>query len=344
VIEQTIRQSLPDDFQTAEFLLARGLIDDVVPRAELRPVLTRLLAASERRPARPDDDGDVRTDPALRHPDLLPDREPWDTVQLARHIDRPTTLEYIGHIFDGFHELHGDHASGDCTAIVGGLARLDGRPVMVIGHQKGHSTRELVARNFGMPRPEGYRKAIRLMRLAGKIGVPVLTFIDTPGAYPGIEAEERGQAIAIAESLRVMSGLRVPVIAVVTGEGGSGGALALGVADRVLVCANAVYSVISPEGCAAILWNDPAAAPKAAAALRVSAADLLRLGVADAAVPEPPGGAHTDPTSAAELLREALAAALSELDTVDAGDLVGERRRRFRRFGQPIGAEPGGRT
>src|SRR6266446_615887 len=218
----------------------------------------------------------------------------WQRTQLARHVRRPHARDFYRLLFDDFIELHGDRVYGDDPAIVGGLARFEGRSVVVVGHQKGRETREKIARNFGMPHPEGYRKALRLMQLAEKFGKPVLTLIDTPGAYPGIGAEERGQAEAIARNLRAMAELRVPVVAVVTGEGGSGGALAIGVADRVFMLEYAIYSVISPEGCAAILWNDAAKAPEAAALMRITAPDLLRLGVIDGIVAEPPGGAHRD--------------------------------------------------
>ena len=212
----------------------------------------------------------------------------WQRTQLARHVRRPHTRDLCRLLFDDFLELHGDRVYGDDPAIVGGLARFEGRSVVALGHQKGRDTREKIARNFGMPHPEGYRKALRLMQLAEKFGKPVLTLIDTPGAYPGIGAEERGQAEAIARNLRAMAELRTPTIAVVTGEGGSGGALALGVADRVFMLEHAVYSVISPEGCAAILWNDAAKAPEAAALMRITAPDLLRLGVIDGVVAKPP--------------------------------------------------------
>ncbi|MGH8907103.1 MAG: acetyl-CoA carboxylase carboxyltransferase subunit alpha [Egibacteraceae bacterium] len=333
VIEQTIRQRLPKGFQTAEFLMEHGLIDDVQPRAMLRPVLANLLATQKpRRPRR------VTRDSAglIRWPEELPVRDAWQTVQLARHIDRPTALDYISHLLHGFQELHGDRMSGDCPAIVGGLGLLGDLPVMVIGHQKGHSTRDLVARNFGMATPAGYRKTARLMRLAAKLGVPVVTLIDTPGAYPGVEAEEHGQAIAIAENLRLMSGLPVPIVAVITGEGGSGGALALGVADRVLICANAVYSVISPEGCASILWKTPLAASTAAAALRLDARALLADRIVEGVVPEPEGGAHRDPVLAADLLRDALTATLDDLLSRGPKQRRSERHRRFRRFGANV--------
>ncbi|GII80972.1 hypothetical protein Sru01_59540 [Sphaerisporangium rufum] len=329
VIEQTIGQTLPADFQTAEFLLAHGLIDMIQPRRQLRDTLARLLSlGGPREPAPAAVVGAIVTDPALLRP-----REAWTAVRLARELGRPTTLDYAGYLLDGFVELHGDRMSADCPAIVGGVGRLDGLPIMLIGHQKGHGTHELIARNFGRATPEGHRKVARLMRTAAKLGLPIVTFIDTQGAEPGLRAEENGQAVAIAENLRLMSGLPVPVVAVVTGEGGSGGALALGVADRVLACENAVYSIISPEGCAAILWRDAAEAPRAAAALRVDARELLRLGLIDGVVPEPDGGAHTDPARAAAHLRAAITSALAELVPVDGAQLVRDRRAKFRRHG-----------
>ena len=257
-------------------------------------------------------------------------------VRLARMIARPTTLDYARWLLDGFFEMHGDRISGDCQAMVGGIGRFQGCPVMLIGHQKGHSARELKARNYGMPTPAGYRKACRLMRLAARLGLPIVSLIDTQGAYPGIEAEADGQAWAIAESLNVMANLPVPIVAVVTGEGGSGGALALALADRVLVLANSVYSVISPEGCAAILWHDAHAAPLAARCLGLEPRDLLKHGIADGVIPEPEGGAHRDPAAAAEIVRCALVDVLGELDGVDAERLVHERAARFRAFGTQL--------
>jgi acetyl-CoA carboxylase carboxyl transferase alpha subunit len=254
-------------------------------------------------------------------------------VAKARSLDRPTTLDYLGLAFDDFQELRGDRLGGDCSAIVGGPARLGGQPVMVLGTQKGHTADELVQRNFGMATPDGYRKAARLMRLADKLGLPIVTLVDTPGAHPGAEAEERGQAIAIAENLRLMASLTVPVVTVITGEGGSGGALALAVANRVLMFSDSVYSVISPEGCAAIVWKDPAAAPRAAQALRLNARDLLRLGVVDGVVPEPDGGVDAEPLVAAARLRDAVGLALAELAPLGATELTADRRARFRRFG-----------
>ncbi|MEV4245600.1 acetyl-CoA carboxylase carboxyltransferase subunit alpha [Streptosporangium canum] len=330
VIEQTIQADLPKGFQTAEFLLARGLVDAVVPRSALRPTIACLLDAQA--PAQPSTVTGTG-EGLVRDPGELPEREPGQVVEIARHQQRPTALDYMNQLLDNFQELRGDRMSGDCPAIVGGLGRFDGRPVIVLGHQKGRDTTERVQRNFGMALPEGYRKAARLMRLAVKLGLPIVTLVDTPGAHPGIGAEERGQAWAIAENIRLMSGLPVPIVAVITGEGGSGGALALAVADRVLACSGAMYSVISPEGCAAILWKDRSAAPMAAAALQLGARDLLRHEIVDAVVPEPEGGAHRDPVAAAELLRAALSETLREVVAISLDDLVAQRRRRFRRYG-----------
>jgi acetyl-CoA carboxylase carboxyl transferase subunit beta len=277
----------------------------------------------------------ARHDPIVRDPGLLAEPEPWQQVRRARDLSRPTTLDYINLAFDGFVELHGDRVSGESAAMVAGLARLGGRPVAVIGQQKGHTPAELAERNYGMPGPDGYRKAARVMRLAAKLGLPVVTLVDTPGAYPGEQAEEQGQAFAIAENLRLMASLPVPVVTVVTGEGGSGGALGIAVANRVLIWEHAVYSVISPEGCAAILWKDPAFGPRAAEALGLTSRDLLRLGVVDGVLLEPPAGLGADPARAADELGAALLASLSELSAMDAAQLVEHRRERFDRFGRP---------
>jgi len=339
VIEQTIRQQLPDGFQTAEFLREHGFVDMVVPRQRLRGELARLLrsAGGPRRSATSPRDtaaGDLVTqDLAIRDPGRLPDGDPWAQVKAARQLDRPTTLDYLALAFDDFQELHGDRLGGDCPAMVAGLARLGDLPVAVIGQQKGHNPADLAARNFGMPRPAGYRKAGRIMRLAAKLGLPVVTLVDTPGAYPAADAEENGQAVAIAESLRLMMSLPVPVVSVITGEGGSGGALGIACANSVLIFANGVYSVISAEGCASILWRDPGAAPRAAAQLGLSARDLLRLGVVDGVLPEPPGAAGSDPARAAETLHAALIHELGGLSGLRRQDLVSTRRDRFRRFG-----------
>ena len=257
----------------------------------------------------------------------------WQRTLLARHPKRPYTRDWCKLLFDDFLEVHGDRLYGDDAAIVGGLARFEGRSVVIIGHQKGRDTREKIARNFGMPHPEGYRKAQRLFEMAAKFGKPVLTFIDTPGAYPGIGAEERGQAEAIARNLKLMAGLPTAIIAVVTGEGGSGGALAIGMGNRVLMLEYAVYSVISPEGCAAILWGDAGKAAEAAEVMRTTAPDLVRLGVVDGIVPEPVGGAHRDWDGAAANLRAALREQLATLAHRTTDELIGERYEKFRKMG-----------
>jgi acetyl-CoA carboxylase carboxyl transferase subunit alpha len=257
----------------------------------------------------------------------------WESVQLARHPKRPHSLDYIGKVFTDFLELHGDRAFADDAAVVGGPAFFEGKPVMVIGQQKGRDTKQKLHRNFGMPKPEGYRKALRLMQMADKFRRPVITLLDTPGAYPGIDAEERGQAEAIALNLREMARLRVPVIVVVIGEGGSGGALGLGVGNRIYMMENAVYSVISPESCAAIIWRDASKAELAARALKMTSADLVRLGLVDGVVAEPDGGAHNSPDAAAESLRLTLRSALAELAGLPAEQLIEERYQKFRRMG-----------
>lgn len=272
--------------------------------------------------------------------------DPMEQVQVARHPRRPYTLDYIEAVFTDWFELKGDRRFRDDEAIVGGWARLDGRSVMLIGHQKGRDMKENLRRNFGMPHPEGYRKALRLMRMAAKFGKPVVTLIDTPGAYPGFGAEERGQAEAIATNLREMARLRVPTVSVVIGEGGSGGALALGVTDRILLLEHSVYSVISPEGCAAILWRSAEKRSEAARALRLTSADLLKLGVADEVIPEPPGGAHADPYSTMTSVAEAVLRHLDELDGQDADALVAGRWAKYEAMGtwnEPPAAAGAGR-
>jgi acetyl-CoA carboxylase carboxyl transferase subunit alpha len=259
---------------------------------------------------------------------------PWQKVQLSRHPNRPYTLDYLTRIVDDFVELHGDRCFGDDAAIVAGLGSLAGRSVAIIGHQKGRAAKDKVKRNFGMPHPEGYRKALRLYEMASRFGLPILTFIDTPGAYPGVGAEERGQSEAIGSCLAAMSRARTPIVATIIGEGGSGGALALGVANRVLVLEYGTYSVITPEGCASILWKDGSKADQAAARMKMTAPDLLRLGVIDAIVDEPAGGAHQDHDDAARKVRAAVIAALGDLDSVGSVPaLVEDRYRRFRAMG-----------
>ncbi|OEF23955.1 acetyl-CoA carboxylase carboxyl transferase subunit alpha [Vibrio rumoiensis] len=257
----------------------------------------------------------------------------WQVAQLARHPKRPYTLDYIEHVFTEFDELAGDRAYADDKAIVGGLARLEGRPVMVIGHQKGRETKEKVRRNFGMPRPEGYRKALRLMEMAERFNIPIITFIDTAGAYPGVGAEERGQSEAIARNLKVMSGLKVPVICNVVGEGGSGGALAIGVGDYVNMLQYSTYSVISPEGCASILWRDSDKAPQAAEAMGLVAPRLKELGLIDSIIEEPLGGAHRDYIGMAANMKSTLLAQLEELEPLDNDNLLERRYQRLMSYG-----------
>jgi acetyl-CoA carboxylase carboxyl transferase subunit alpha len=258
---------------------------------------------------------------------------PWDKVQIARHNQRPTTLDYIEHIFTDFIEMHGDRMFGDDAAIVGGIAKLEGKPITVIGNQKGRNTKENIARNFGMAHPEGYRKSIRLMKQANKFNRPVIFFINTAGAYPGKQAEERGQSEAIARSLIEMAALKVPVICVVTGEGGSGGALALGVGNRIFMLKNSFYSVISPEGAAALLWKDSNKAKQAAETMKITAEDLKRLGVIEDIIDEPTGGAHTDIQAQSAFIKETILKALKELSNMNPDELKQDRYDKFRKIG-----------
>ena len=261
---------------------------------------------------------------------------PWQRVQIARHPKRPYTADYINMTMMDFMEIHGDRMFGDDKAMIGGFAKIDGEKVLVLGHQKGRDTKENLMRNFGSAHPEGYRKAMRMMELANKFDIPIVAFIDTPGAYPGIGAEERGQANSIAHNLREMMLLKVPIIVIVIGEGGSGGALGIGIGDRVYVMENAYYSVISPEGCAAILWKDRLKAPQAAEVLRLTARDLLNLGIIDEEIPEPLGGAHRDPEKAAQAIKKVIKKALKELKTIPKGELLELRYKKFRRMGNAI--------
>ncbi|MEU9887718.1 acetyl-CoA carboxylase carboxyltransferase subunit alpha [Sphaerisporangium sp. NPDC051011] len=350
VIKQTIRQDLPKNFQRAESLQACGMVDEVVPRDRLRPTLGRLLRLHSGTTRTPETKETPETPPARSHEapyltdPITLDRVPaTEVVRTARNIDRPTTLDYCGQIFDEFFELHGDRSSADDKAIVGGIGLLAGRPVVVIGHQKGHETPELIRRNFGMPQPSGYHKARRLMDHAERFGMPLVTFVDTPGAYPGVEAEERGQGTAIAECILRMSRLRVPVLSVVTGEGGSGGALALATANRLLILQNAYFSVISPEGCATILFGNAGQADRAATELRITPRDLLELGVVDGVIPEPSQGAHSDWAATGTAVREAILAGLAELSPLTADSLVKDRYSRHTRFGDPDRQLPIGR-
>ena len=266
--------------------------------------------------------------------DIFSSLDPWQITQIARHPMRPYTLDYVGFVIAGFQELHGDRMFADDRSIIAGIGKIDQRNVALIGHQKGRNTREKLRRNFGMPKPEGYRKAQRVMKLAEKFCLPIVTLIDTPGAYPGVDAEERGQSEAIARSLSVMIALRVPVITAVIGEGGSGGALAIGVCDRLIMMEYSTYSVISPEGCASILWKSPDKAPEAAAAMKITSADLKKLGLVDEIVPEPLGGAHRDPEQAAAHLNASLVRHLEEVSSWTIPELLGKRYERLQSFGQ----------
>src|SRR6266702_1308746 len=311
----------------------REYLDFEKPIAEIEEKIEKLTAAGQERPGVQDDLRKLREKLYKLQAEIYAGLTPWQRTQAARHPQRPSTLDYIGRICDSFLELHGDRLYGDDQAIVAGLARLSGRSVVVIGPQKGKTLKERVLRNFGMPNPEGYRKALRLMRLAERFNKPVITFIDTPGAYPGLGAEERGQSEAIARNLMVMASLKVPIVSVVIGEGGSGGALAIGVADRVLMLQHAVYSGISPQGCAAILWNDQSKATDAAEALNMTADDLQKLGITDQVIPEPLGGAHRDPMLSCDTVKKAIEAHLSELLELSTEDLLKRRYEQSRRIG-----------
>ncbi len=291
------------------------------------------LSALEGESAKPAEIAELQQQLTKVSTEIYANLTPWQKTLVARHPQRPYTLDFIASLFEVFTEIHGDRNFADDPAIVAGFARFRGDACCVIGHQKGRNTKEKVIRNFGQPRPEGFRKALRVMRLAAKFRLPIFTFIDTQGAYPGMGAEERGQAEAIAVNLREMAALPVPVIVTVIGEGGSGGALALGVGDRVLMLEHSVYSVISPEGCAAILWKDSAAAPEAAAAMKITAQDLKKIGIADEIVPEPTGGAHADPAKAAELLAPYLERAIKDLQKLKPSLLLEERYKKFRKMG-----------
>jgi acetyl-CoA carboxylase carboxyl transferase subunit alpha len=291
------------------------------------------LSAMEAEPARQSEIAELQLKLTKVSNEIYSNLTPWQKTLVARHPQRPYTLDFIGMLIEEWSEIAGDRKFGDDPAIVAGFGRFRGIACCVVGHQKGRNTKEKVYRNFGQPRPEGFRKALRVMKLAEKFRLPVLTFIDTQGAYPGLGAEERGQAEAIAVNLREMAALEVPVLISVIGEGGSGGALALGVGDRVLMLEHAVYSVISPEGCAAILWKNASAAPDAAAAMKITAQDLKKFGIIDEIVPEPPGGAHADPTAAAGMLAAPLEKALRELQKLKVPQLLDERYKKFRRMG-----------
>jgi acyl-CoA carboxylase subunit beta len=360
VIEQFMHQKLPDDTNTSEFMLEHGMIDAVVPRPLLRSTIAHLLGhytvylqrdlESKHSPVnwgqKLDNSlhkqvytclkGDKQARPLeieSQHLDKRPLLSPWEQVQLARHKDRPHMVDYIRMMCKSFFELRGDRRYADDQAIVGGLATFVDRTVMFIGHQKGRDIKQRQLCNFGMSHPEGYRKAQRLMRHAEKFGFPVACLIDTPGAYPGLEAEQRGQAQAIAESLEIMTTLRVPIVAVVIGEGGSGGALALGLADRVLMLEHSIYTVASPEAAASILWRDNKLAAQAAEAMRITASGLLELGVIDGIIPEPIGGAHLDHFTSVQFLAKQLHTVLTELVMISIDDLLEQRYAKFRKLG-----------
>ncbi|RLR18220.1 acetyl-CoA carboxylase carboxyl transferase subunit alpha [Sodalis-like symbiont of Bactericera trigonica] len=317
--------------------MSLNFLDFEQPIAELEAKIDSLTAVS-----RQDEKLDINLDEEVQRlreksveltRKIFSDLGAWQIAQLARHPMRPYTLDYVRHIFTDFDELAGDRAYADDKAIVGGIARLDSRPVMIIGHQKGRETKEKIRRNFGMPAPEGYRKALRLMEMADRFNLPLLTFIDTPGAYPGVGAEERGQSEAIAKNLREMSGLRVPVICTVIGEGGSGGALAIGVGDKVNMLQYSTYSVISPEGCASILWKSADKAPIAAEAMGIIASRLKELELIDSIVPEPLGAAHRDVPAIAASLKAQLLDDLSELDGLNTEELLKRRYHRLMNYG-----------
>jgi acyl-CoA carboxylase subunit beta len=365
----TIAQELPPGFQRSEFLFEHGFIDRVVTRADLRDELIAMLRLlpvdAERNGALPADlaieapgfrpfsflssladrvgDRTNGSTPSEGPMELPSDGDPrddvWERVQLARNLARPRTLEFVGEIIDGFVELHGDRLFGDDAAMVAGLGRLDGRRVAIVGQQKGADTDENIRRNFGMPHPEGYRKAMRIMELAEQFGLPVITFVDVPGAHPGPESEERGIAESIARSIGLMSRLQAPIITVITGEGGSGGALAIALGDVVIALENSVYSVISPEGCAAILWRTADEAPAAALAMKMTAADQQALGVVDIVVPEPGAGAQAEPVETARRLKAILVDRLAALDALTIDQLLDTRYRRYRALGTYTEAE-----
>jgi acetyl-CoA carboxylase carboxyl transferase alpha subunit len=335
VIESTIGERIPEDSHSAERLFASGLVDLLVDRSKLRETVAYLVGhlspgARDRLPSTPKRSARRAKQERIEPPDA----HPWQEVQLARHPQRPTSMDYIERLFGRFVELHGDRESRDDPAIVAGLGELGQQTVVVVGHEKGRTVEERALRNKGMPYPEGFRKAIRLMRLAAKFELPLITLVDTPGAYPGYEAEQRGIWQAIARALQTMSVLPTPIVSVVVGEGGSGGALALGVGDKVLMLEHAIYSVISPEGAAAILYRDASKAEAVAGALKITAEDLLRLGIIDAVVREPKGGAHTNPDEAADVLRRHLLLTLRELGKRPVRKLLRARHRKYRHIGR----------
>lgn len=318
----------------------RDYLEFEKPLREIEEKIEKIVGTGGSKPSAQEEIRKLRMKLAQLESELYANLTPWQRTQLARHPQRPSTLDYIGEIFRDFLEFHGDRSFGDDRAIVGGFAHFSDKTVMVIGHQKGKTLKERMQRNFGMPNPEGYRKALRLMKMAEKFGRPIVTFIDTPGAYPGIGAEERGQAEAIARNLLAMSRLTVPIISIVIGEGGSGGALALGVSDRILMLEHGVYSVISPEGCAAILWDDPAKVPDAASALKMTANDLLGLQIVDEIIPEPLGGAHREPRAMTDRVAKSITNHLFQLTELSTERLLTQRDQKYRRIGAVNGLNP----
>ncbi len=309
-------------------------LDFEKPLIEIQEKISQLKEICKTNPRRQGDLKKLEKKMSEQQADIFSKLTPWQVCQLARHPRRPNTADYIGMMFEEFIELHGDRLYGDDKSIIAGFARLQGRSVVIIGHQKGKGLKDKITTNFGMPHPEGYRKALRIMRLAEKFGKPIITFVDTPGAYPGVKAEERGQSEAIARNLLVMSQLSVPIISVVIGEGGSGGALAISVADQILMLQYSVYSVISPEGCAAILWNDTAKTADAAEMLKMTAPDLKNLGIIETIIPEPAGGAHRDPEAMASEISRTLSKQLSDLESLSPEERLEQRYKKLRSIGE----------
>ncbi len=303
------------------------------PILEIQERITRLRDLGKTDPRRGPEAEKLQKKMEEMQRDIFSKLTPWQITQLARHPERPNTADYIRMVFEEFTELHGDRLFGDDRSILCGLARLEGRSVILIGHQKGKGVKDRIATNFGMPHPEGYRKALRIMQMAEKFGKPIITFVDTPGAYPGIQAEERGQSEAIAKNLMIMSQLSVPILSVVIGEGGSGGALAISVADQMMMLEYSIYSVISPEGCAAILWNDTSKISEAAEMLKLTAKDLLKMGIIEKILPEPPGGAHRNPQLMAETVSRALSKQLSDLESIPSEERLQLRYKKLRNIG-----------
>nr|WP_206427371.1 acetyl-CoA carboxylase carboxyltransferase subunit alpha [Clostridium rectalis] len=336
VIEQTIKQKLPEEFQSAEFLLDHGFIDKIVPRKDMKHILANIIAIHRRKPPNISLNKFENKDSVglnhIKHKVL----EPWDKVNMVRKIERPTALDYIDSIFDNFIQLHGDRYFGDDKCVVGGVGFLNGKPVTVIGQQKGRDLKENIYRNFGMPNPEGYRKALRLMKQAEKFNRPIVCFVDTPGAFCGIGAEERGQGEAIAKNLISMASLKTPIVSIVIGEGGSGGALALTVADEICMLENAVYSILSPEGFASILWKDATKAKEACSIMKITAEDLKEFSIIDKVIKEPYGDASKDKITMSSIIKSNLVTSINELLKLNMDDLLNKRYNKYREIGKYI--------